>query len=88
MLFYGKMNIMTVEARKLHFIEEFLKVTDENIISQMERLLRNEKREQQENSLKPMNMNEFKHIIDKAREDVELGRVISHENLKQEILSW
>lgn len=79
---------MTVEARKLHLIEEFLKVTDENIISQMERLLRNEKREQQENSLKPMNMNEFKHIIDKAREDVERGRVISHENLKQEILSW
>lgn len=79
---------MTVEARKLHFIEEFLKVTDENIISQMEHLLRNEKRKQQENSLKPMNMNEFKHIIDKAREDVELGRVISHENLKQEILSW
>ena len=82
------MNIMTVEARKLHLIEEFLKVTDENIISQMEHLLRNEKREQQENSLKPMNMNEFKHIIDKAREDVEQGRVISHENLKQEILSW
>ena len=82
------MNIMTVEARKLHFIEEFLKVTDENIISQMEHLLRNEKRKQQENSLKPMNMNEFKHIIDKAREDVEQGRVISHENLKQEILSW
>ena len=82
------MKIMTVEARKLHFIEEFLKVTDENIISQMERLLRNEKRKQQENSLKPMNMNEFKHIIDKAREDVEQGRVISHENLKQEILSW
>ena len=82
------MNIMTVEARKLHFIEEFLKVTDENIISQMEHLLRNEKRKQQENSLKPMNMNEFKHIIDKAREDVERGRVISHENLKQEILSW
>lgn len=79
---------MTVEARKLHFIEEFLKVTDENIISQMEHLLRNEKRKQQENSLKPMNMNEFKHIIDKAREDVERGRVISHENLKQEILSW
>ncbi|WP_436414844.1 hypothetical protein [Petrimonas sp.] len=79
---------MTVEARKLHFIEEFLKVTDENIISQMEHLLRNEKRKQQENSLKPMNMNEFKHIIDKAREDVEQGRVISHENLKQEILSW
>lgn len=79
---------MTVEARKLHFIEEFLKVTDENIISQMEHLLRNEKREQQENSLKPMNINEFKHIIDKAREDVEQGRVISHENLKQEILSW
>ena len=82
------MKIMTVEARKLHFIEEFLKVTDENIISQMEHLLRNEKRKQQENSLKPMNMNEFKHIIDKAREDVEQGRVISHENLKQEILSW
>ncbi len=79
---------MTVEARKLHFIEEFLKVTDENIISQMEHLLRNEKRKQQENSLQPMNMNEFKHIIDKAREDVEQGRVISHENLKQEILSW
>ena len=79
---------MTVEARKLHFIEEFLKVTDENIISQMERLLRNEKREQQENSLQPMNLNELKHIIDKAREDVERGRVISHENLKQEILSW
>lgn len=79
---------MTVEARKLHFIEEFLKITDEKIISQMEAIMRNEELNHYEQSLKPMSMSEFHSMVDQAKQDVENGRVTSHESLKQEIQAW
>ncbi|MDD3789112.1 MAG: hypothetical protein PHO94_10535 [Petrimonas sp.] len=79
---------MTVEARKLHFIEEFLKITDEKIIAQMETLLRDEKRKGRKDFFKPMSVDEFKGMIDKSREDVEQGRVSSQESIKQEIRTW
>ncbi|MDO5665072.1 MAG: hypothetical protein Q4G63_07440 [Bacteroidia bacterium] len=79
---------MTVEARKLHFIEEFIKLTDEKVISQMETLLRDKKKKEFKGSLKPMGIDEFKQMIDKSRNDVEQKRVTTQERLKQEIRSW
>ena len=79
---------MTVEARKLHFIEEFLKITDENIITQMEAIMREEKLKHRKNTLQPMSMDEFRSMIDKAKKDADNGRVTSHESLKREVQSW
>lgn len=79
---------MTVEARKLHFIEEFLKITDENVITQMEAIMREEKLKHRKEMLHPMTMDEFRMMIDKAKEDADNGRVTSNESLKREVQSW
>lgn len=79
---------MTVEARKLNFIEEFLKITDEDAITQMEGLLRDVKLKRNEKKTIPMTIDEFRFMIDEAKKDVDKGRVISQEELKQKIQSW
>lgn len=79
---------MTVEARKLNFIEEFLKVTDENLLTQMEDLMLNAKKKNHEQHLKPMSMDEFLRMTETAKEEVNAGRVTTHEDLKRGIDSW
>lgn len=79
---------MTVEARKLNFIEEFLKVTDENLLTQMEDLMLNAKKKNHEQHLKPMSMDEFLRMTETAKEEVDAGLVTTHEDLKREIDSW
>jgi len=79
---------MTIQTRKLHLIEEFLRIDDEGIISKVESLIREEKRNKYENKLKPMSMDEFHEMIDQARCDSQEGRVISHQDLKRKIKTW
>ncbi len=79
---------MTGEARKLNFIEEFLKVTDENLLTQMEDLMLNAKKKNHEQHLKPMSMDEFLRMAETAKEEVDAGLVTTHEDLKREIDSW
>lgn len=79
---------MTFEARKLNFIEEFLKVTDENLLTQMEDLMLNAKKKNHEQHLKPMSMDEFLKMTETAKEEVDAGLVTTHEDLKREIDSW
>ena len=38
-----------------------------------------------EKELKPMSLNEFHNMIDKAIQDSDSGRVISHEELKNKV---
>ncbi len=41
-----------------------------------------------EKELKPMSLNEFHNMIDKAIQDSDSGRVISHEELKNKVNEW
>jgi len=45
---------MDLEARKLFFVQEFLRIQDEDIIIGLEKLLRKEKAKWPEENLKPM----------------------------------
>lgn len=79
---------MTVETRKLNLIEEFIKIEDEDIITQMEELVLDNKRRRYEQRLNPMRMEEFHSMIEQSRNEIENGQVTSQEDLKKEIKSW
>jgi hypothetical protein len=79
---------MTIQTRKLSLIEEFLKINDEEIISKVESLIKEEKNKKYESQQTPMSMDEFRGMIDQAKRDSEEGRVISHQDLKRKIQTW
>jgi len=63
---------MDLQTRKIEFIQEFLKLQSEEVISQFENLLK--KKSVKEKSLKPMSVKELNSRIDKSEEDFKTGK--------------
>jgi hypothetical protein len=76
---------MNIQARKLILIEEFLRISDESLITKLESFIKEEKKVAHERDLKPMSLNEFHEMIDQSKQDSEAGRVISHQELKKKV---
>ncbi|OQX80379.1 MAG: hypothetical protein B6D61_02120 [Bacteroidetes bacterium 4484_249] len=74
---------MNIETRKISFIQEFLRVQNEEIVIRLEKLLKKQKSEHYENELKPMDLNQFNDEIDQALVDSENDRVIKASELKR-----
>ena len=72
---------MNIETRKISFIQEFLRVQNEEIVIRLEKLLKKQKSEHYENELKPMDLNQFNDEIDQALVDSENDRVIKASEL-------
>lgn len=66
---------MDIQARKIHFVQEFLRVADDELVTKLERLLRIERKKKLEKELSPMTMKEFNEIIDKSEDDFKNERV-------------
>ena len=79
---------MDIQARKLGLIEEFLRISDESLITKLESIIREEKKLSHERNLKPMSLNDFHEMIDQAKRDSDAGRVISHQELKKKVKTW
>ena len=79
---------MDLQTRKLNFIQEFLRLKNEDLVNKLEHLLRSEKKKQFEENLNPMNLDEFNKIIDSAELDSQNNNVILAKDLKKEIDSW
>ncbi len=79
---------MDLQTRKLTFIQEFLRIQNEDIISGLEKMLKKRRAELYEKNLKPMSMEQFNADIDKSLEDSANDRVISARDLKEEIKRW
>lgn len=79
---------MNIQARKLVLIEEFLRISDEKLITKIESLIKQEKNISREMNLKPMPLNEFHEMIDLAKQESDAGRVISHLELKKKVKTW
>ena len=61
---------MDLQTRKLEFIQEFLKLQSEEVISQFENLMKKKIND----SFKPMSIEEFNKGIDKSEDDFKNGR--------------
>jgi hypothetical protein len=79
---------MDLQTRKLHFIEEFLRLKNENLIRQLENLLKSEKIKSFEEHISLMSEDDLNRIIDEAEEDSKEGRLTSAVEIKKEIDSW
>lgn len=79
---------MDLESRKISFVQEFLRLQNEEIISGLEKLLRKRKAELVEKNLKPMTIEQYKDEIDLAMEDSKNGRMIKATDLKEKTKKW
>jgi len=82
------MSEMDIQAKKIHLVQEFLRINDEEIIDKLSNLLRVERKNKAEKELKPFTIEEFNEMIDRAEADSEAGRLISAQEMKKEIDSW
>lgn len=79
---------MNLEARKLSFIQEFLRLQNEEIVSGLENLLRKRKIELIENDFKPMSIEKFNSEIDQSLDDSKNEKLIKASDLKAKIQKW
>jgi hypothetical protein len=79
---------MDIRTKKIHFVQEFLRLRDENLIDKFIDLLRTERKKDFDRDLKPLTQKEFNDLIDNAESDSENGRLTSAQDLKKEIDSW
>lgn len=79
---------MDIQARKLEFIEEYTRINDEKIIDKLEKILRSEKRKTVKSKRIPLTQSEMDTMIEESEHDIKKGNVMSHQEVKQEVLSW
>ena len=68
---------MDLETRKLEFIQEFLKLHNEDAISRLEQILN----EEIGRAISPMSVNEFNSRIDKSETDLENNEFKTNDDL-------
>lgn len=79
---------MDIQTKKLSLIEQLAMITDESIITRIEKLIQIERRRKYESDLKPMSLKEFYTMIEESEEDIRAGRVISQQDLEKESEQW
>ena len=60
---------MNLEARKIEFVQEFLKLQSEEAVSRLEKILKNEKKASDQRVFEPMTQKELNERIDQSESD-------------------
>lgn len=79
---------MDLQTRKIHFIQEFLRTANSNILEKFEKMLRQERKKMYEGEVKPMTNDQYEKRIDLAIDDYKNNRLSSTKKLKNDIASW
>ena len=74
---------MDLQARKIAFVQEFLKLSNEKKITQLEYVLRTN-----DEQVQPMSMEEFNERIDKSLLDSENDSITGVDDLLNEVKKW
>ncbi|PQJ72988.1 hypothetical protein [Polaribacter butkevichii] len=72
---------MNLEARKIEFVQEFLKLQSEDVISRLEKMLRKEKDNSEQRIFEPMSEAELNKRIDQSEADFKNNRFKSSSEL-------
>ena len=78
---------MDIQSRKIDFIQEFLKIQNEELISRLEKLLRSSK-SKEKTIFKPMTVAELNSRIDKSMVDSKNNKLTTSNDLIAEIEKW
>ena len=79
--------IMDLQSRKIEFVQAFLKLQSEEVVTQLEKLLKKETKKIQP-ELKPMTVEELNRRIDQSEDDARNGRLTESNDLLTEIETW
>ena len=79
---------MDIQTRKLHFIQDFLRLVNDNILEKFEKMLADERKKKFIDEVKPMTMQQYEKRIDRAFEEFKSNKVKTARALKKEITKW
>lgn len=79
---------MDLQARKIEFIQEFLKIQHEDVVARLEKLLKKETSKIEGKKFKPFLIEEFNDRIDRSMLDSKNNRLTDNKDLKSEIQKW
>lgn len=79
---------MDLQTRKINFIQEFLKIKNEDIVVRFERLLKQEKNNLSRKNIKPMTIKELNKRINQSLADSENNKLTEINDLVDEIQKW
>lgn len=79
---------MDLKTKKLHFVQEFLRIRDESLIDKLRDLLQLERKKLLDKEMNAPSEKELNAMIDSAEQDSEQGRLTSAQALKNEIDTW
>ena len=79
---------MDLEARKISFVQEFLRLESEEIVIHLEKILHKQKVELIDQEMKSMSIDQFNKEIDQSLDDAENGRIRLAKDLKSKIKKW
>lgn len=79
---------MDLQLRKIHFIQEFLRLNNEKVIARLEKALDAEKHKLYEKNLSPYTIEELEAMIDESERDLKEKRYVSAKQLKKDIDQW
>lgn len=74
---------MDLESRKLHFVQEFLKLNNEKAIARLEKALDAEKHKLYEENLSSYTVQELEAMIKESEQDLKEKRYVSTKQLKE-----
>lgn len=77
---------MDIQTRKIEFIQEFLKLQNEELISRLENLLRASK--SNNDDFKQMTIDELNSRVDQSMNDSKNDRLTNSDDLIAEIEKW
>jgi hypothetical protein len=79
---------MDIQARKLNFVREFLRITDEELVARLESLLQTERRRSLEKEPVPMTIDDLEKIVSESESDFMSGRETDAKELLKLIDTW
>ncbi|MFO8022951.1 MAG: hypothetical protein R6U65_10830 [Perlabentimonas sp.] len=79
---------MNILARKMNFVQEFLRISDEDLVVKLENFLKSERKKRIKKEFSPMTMDEFIEMIEKSEDDAKNGRVTEARELLNRIEKW
>ena len=79
---------MDLVSRKMSFVQEFLRISDEDLIAKLERLLWSEKKKSLSTDFNPMTIEVFNEMVNKAENDFKNGRVTEAKELLGNVETW
>lgn len=86
--FTKKMNVMDLQARKIEFIQEFLKVQSEDVVVRLEKLLKKETSRIEKKGINPFSIDEFHKRIDASMHDSLHNKLTENQDLLAEMHTW